>query len=725
MNKYFFVFLVLLAVFTLASKEIIEMPMISKVPVIDGIVTAGEWDKAVVWDEFYQTSPGENIKPSERTEVFLAYDKKNIYCMAKCYFDDMSRLRDNHCSRDQIFTTDRFYFFFDTFQSNDQAYYFGCNANGEQADGIMIDEIDPSIDIFFHSASGKNEEGYFLELALPLESIKYKSGKNVDWGVFFKRHIADGPEEVCGFPVPRGGGNFYDNYGILRFAELPSNLNLKLIPSITANHKQFNDRITDEKESDSDLQPELNIFFEPNSNLTFTATINPDFNIIEADGLEIDVNSRYPRYFQEKRPFFIEQSNPFNSDLIIFNTRNIVNPFWGGKLSGSVGGLSVYGLGANDEDVYGNRFGYADTLKSDAAFGFLSINKKLRNGNSFLRVAATMRRFDDFENYLISLDANNRFNDKIDADLQIVASSNEVLDENEEIETEFGYGYSLDMDYYDGTWFMNLETNGITEYYTADLGYIYDKNSVFTKTRFEYQIHGETDEDLLRYLEIASTQHIKTMFDFSDIRAYYWEVMCGTQFNNDFSIWSGLEMEMDNYLDKDFYMYYPWMSLTYEPIKQLKANVLIVDGEALYYGYPSGEIGDYYKYESTLNIRPVNFFDLEFKQKYKEIADKFIARSYEAIAKLQFHRNFWVRAIVHVTNLDIFASDEHDEGFNIYPLFTYKPSSNTSIYLGATDSSSYGNEQVWDDGSLSVNNNLYDSKDTTYFLKLSYTFDVM
>ena len=300
------IFLVLFAMFTLHSKEVIDIPLIHNPPVIDGVISVDEWSEAICWDEFYQTSPGDNTEPSERTEVYLAYDENNIYCMAKCYFEDMNRLRDFHCSRDQIHATDLVYFFFDTFHSNTQAYYFGCNANGEQADGIVIGDIDPSIDFFFYSAGGKTTEGYFIELALPLESIKYKSGKDVDWGVFFKRNITDGSEEVCGFRVPRGGGNFYDNYGILRFAELPTNMNLKLVPSLTANYNQFQDNLYNEEETDSELQPELNIFFEPNSNLTFTATVNPDFNIIEADGLEIEVNSRYPRYYQEKRPFFIE-----------------------------------------------------------------------------------------------------------------------------------------------------------------------------------------------------------------------------------------------------------------------------------------------------------------------------------------------------------------------------------------------------------------------------------
>jgi len=718
MKRIFILLIFILLICFLNAKVEINIPKLENPPVIDGKISADEWSEAVLWDEFFQTSPGDNTEPSEKTEIFLAYDENNIYCMAKCYFVDMIRLRDFHCSRDHIYTTDRVFFFFDTFHSNDQAYYIGCNANGEQADGIVIDDIDPSIDIFYLSAATKNDKGYFIEMALPLESIKYKSGKDVTWGVFFKRHITDGPEEVCGFRVPRGGGNFYDNYGILRFTELPTNMNLKLIPSFTGNYNQFQDNLYNEEETDSELQPELNIFFEPNSNLTFTATINPDFNIIEADGLEIDVNSRYPRYFQEKRPFFIEQSNPFSTDLIIFNTRNIVDPLWGTKLSGSVSDMSVYGLLADDQDVYGDRFGYADTLKSDATFGFLSFNKKLLNGNSFIRAAATMRRFEDYENFLLSLDANNWFNDEIDADFQLVASSNEVIDENDEIETKYGYGYSIDLDYYNGTWFLNFESNGITEDYTADLGYIYDKNSVFTNSRIEYQIHGNTDKDFLRYMEIASTQHIKTTYDLKDIRSHYWELMCGAMFNNNFDFWTGLEMTMENYLGKDYYMYYPWLSLNYEPFKQLKVSFLIVDGKNLFFGDTQGEIANYYKYETTLNVRPINFFDLEFKHKYHETAGKYIARTYEIKAKLQFHKNFWFRLIVQNINHDMIAWEENPKRISIFPLFTYKPSSKTAIYLGASGTEKQTKQ-------FSSGEYLEDFEDTTYFLKISYTFNLM
>lgn len=717
LKKSLILFLILYNYLLFAKTEIV-IPQIKVQPVIDGKIEDGEWDSAVKWDEFYQTSPGNNTEPSEITEVYMAYDENNIYCMAKCYFEDISRLRNFHCSRDQIFTTDRFYFFLDTFHSNSQAYYFGCNANGEQADGIVIDNIDPSIDLFYHSAGSKNSEGFVIELALPLESIKYKSGKNITWGVFFKRHIADGPEEVCGFKIPRGGGNFYDNYGILRFAELPNNINLKLIPSLIGNYNLFNNNLSTEEDIDSDLQPELNIFFEPNSNLTLKATINPDFNIIEADGLRVDVNTRYPRFYSEKRPFFIEQSNPFDTDLIIFNTRNIVDPIWGAKLSGSIGETNVYGLISEDENVYGDRFYFNDSLHSDATFAFLSLNKKLRNGKSFLRAAGTMREFEDYNNFLISLDANNRFNDELDADFQFVATSNDMLNDQNKIETKLGYGYSVDMDYYNGTWFINLESNGITEDYTADLGYIYDKNTIFVKNKIEYQIQGQTDQDLLRYLEIASSQNIKTNLDFSNINSHYWEVMGGAMFNCNFDFWTGLEMTMENYLGEDHYMHYPWLKMNYEPFKQLKLSFLVVDGENLFYGSESGEKADYYKYETTLNIRPANYFDLEFQQRYHETEGKYIARTYETKAKFQFHRNFWFRAILQISNHDMIADDENSKSIGLYPLFTYKPSSKTAIYMGAS-----GNEEKTE--RISSREYLQNYEDTTYFFKVSYTFDIL
>ncbi len=722
MKKHIIIFIFLLAVISLPAKDLFEIPFANVPPVIDGAISEGEWADAYWHDEFYQTSPGDNTEPSEKTEFGMFYDDENIYLMAKCYFNDLNRLRDNHCSRDAIFTTDRCYFYLDTFHSNERTYYLGCNANGEQADGIVLEEIDTTIDIYYVSKAQKTDYGFSLEIMLPLESIKYKSGRNVEWGFFFKRLIPEGSEEISSHKVLRGGGNFYDNYAVIRFAELPTNRNLKLIPAIVADYSRFEDNIADLEKSAGNLEPELNVFYEPNSSVMTRLTINPDFNIIEADGLEIDVNDRYPRYYQEKRPFFIEQTNPFRTDVNIFYTRQIVNPIAGAKLSGSFGSTSVFALAAVDEDVPGDRFFSGEEAASqtkNALFGFASVCRKY-GGNGFLRGAAALRRFDDLYNIVLSFDANKRFSRTFNADFQLAGSINDIRNSAGQTNLGRGIAAALDADFYNGTWFINNEFKAVSQDFRADLGFLDDVDFVKYNNRLEYQIHADTDEDLIRYMEFASSQNVKFTFDLQDVKSHYWEIKTGAIFQNSFEYWTGLEVIMDHFYGRDYYTHYPWLFFKYELSKHIKLETLLVDGVNVYYNFDTlkGEFGDFYKYENTVQLRPNNLLDLEFKQKYHETEDKYIARSYEVKAKFQFHRNFWVRLIAQAVNHDLIRAGANPKRISVYPLFTYKPSSQTAIYLGAT-----GTEEKI--SPIASRDYIENYRDLTYFLKISYTFEVM
>ena len=714
MNKVY-LFIIFLFIGILNAKVEINIPKLERPPLIDGKINEGEWKNAVIIDKFYQIAPGDNTEPSEKTEFFVGYDDKNLYFLAKCYTEDTGIIRDFHCSRDAIYTTDRIFIFLDTFYSNQQAYYMGANPNGEQADGIVINDIDPSIDLFYVSGGSRTDYGYLVEISLPLKSLKYKSGRNVSWGFFLKRQIPDKNEEITCFPVKRGGGNFYDNYGIIKFENIPAKMNLKLIPAVTGNYIENENKLLNETETETNFEPEMNIFFEPNSNITMTATINPDFNIIEADGLEIDVNDRYPRYYQEKRPFFIEHTNPFYTDIIIFYTRQIVAPEWGAKLSGTFGKYSVFGLAALDEKAPAERFFVEEDFEgrsADTPFVFTSIARKLDGGDSRIRLAGALRKFKEYENFVLNLDTNFRITNEINFEGQLAASSNEELSENTN-----GYSYATELNFYNGTWFIHNFAKGLTEDFTADLGFISETDINYFKNRIEYQLHAKTDEDRIRYMEIASTQAIKYDYDLSDVMETYWEVMLGGIFKSTFEFWAGLEMMTIDYAGKDNYVYYPWLCVEYYPIKALGGEILLVDGENLWYGNEA-EIDNYRKFETTLFVRPTNNLDIEFKQKYHETVSFYIARTYEAKVKFQFHKNFWVRAILQVTNNDICAWDEKNKRIDFYPLFTYKPSANTAVYLGAT-------RNEFKSKPLSQRELLEDTEDITYFLKISYTFDVI
>jgi hypothetical protein len=86
-------------------------------------------------------------------------------------------------------------------------------------------------------------------------------------------------------------------------------------------------------------------------------TVNPDFSQVESDAFQVEVNQRFPLFFSEKRPFFMEGLGTFElagvgGDGVMrtaVHTRRIVDPFWGGKTTGSAGRLSFAVLAAGDQ----------------------------------------------------------------------------------------------------------------------------------------------------------------------------------------------------------------------------------------------------------------------------------------------------------------------------------------------------------------------------------------
>ena len=97
-------------------------------------------------------------------------------------------------------------------------------------------------------------------------------------------------------------------------------------------------------------------------NLTADFTYNPDFSQIESDTPQIEVNQRFPLFFPELRPFFLEGQEVFTvpGQVNLLHTRTIIDPRYGGKLTGKVGNTTLGVLVANDEAA-GRRDGLPST----------------------------------------------------------------------------------------------------------------------------------------------------------------------------------------------------------------------------------------------------------------------------------------------------------------------------------------------------------------------------
>ena len=91
------------------------------------------------------------------------------------------------------------------------------------------------------------------------------------------------------------------------------------------------------------------------------ATVNPDFSDVESDQPQFTVNQRFPVYFPELRPFFLENANYFATPINLIYTRNIVHPEYGIRVTGKIDHTNL-GLFATDDRQPGQAVAPGDPL---------------------------------------------------------------------------------------------------------------------------------------------------------------------------------------------------------------------------------------------------------------------------------------------------------------------------------------------------------------------------
>jgi len=132
------------------------------------------------------------------------------------------------------------------------------------------------------------------------------------------------------------------------------------------------------------VSPGLTFRYDPSPVFATLGTINPDFSQVESDSSQIDINQRYALYLREKRPFFTEGNEWFDTEFEnLLYTRSMAQPRAGARVtvehnSWSTAGLSVLdsapgaslseGGGWSEEDLEG-KLALATMLRTRKAFG--------------------------------------------------------------------------------------------------------------------------------------------------------------------------------------------------------------------------------------------------------------------------------------------------------------------------------------------------------------------
>ncbi len=481
--------------------------------VIDGQLNEDVWKTAVVLKDFYQTSPGDNIAPSKPTEVLMGYDSKNLYIAFRA-FDDKDKIRATIAKRDEVFDDDNVHIFLDTFNDNRKAYILMFNPFGIQADGILTEGRgeDYSLDIVMESKGVITDEGYVVEVAVPFKSLRYEAGENKLWGIHVARRIKRFDNEKDSWmPVSRERSDFLSQGGRLTgLVGISTERTIEIIPTLTISEEgrripTFPVRVIDENPSLQDpgrfvnrparLDPGVTMKLGVTSNLTLDFAVNPDFAQVEADQPVVTANQRFPIFFAEKRPFFLEGKEIFETPIRAVHTRAIIDPDYAAKLTGKQGRYS-FGLLAASDNAPGD---FSDEEKSDpdifqdierfvdknAFVGILRVKRDIGKESS-IGFLGTSYNFIEQHNQLAGVDGRFRLDPKTVAAFQVLGTTsrrhfyNPEKDENE-YRTGNALAYYWEYDFTDRTFGYNLNGSGRSQDYRSDVGFNQrtDTNNVF------------------------------------------------------------------------------------------------------------------------------------------------------------------------------------------------------------------------------------------------------
>ena len=693
------------------AAEIISAPITDTEPVCDGSISEGEWRKAFVFTKFYQIAPGYNAEPSEKTVIYMMHDEKAIYVAAQCYVENKSTIQDFRCQRDNISGTDRVYLYFDTFNQMDNGYYFGTNINGEQADGIVNGNgSDASVNMPFKSAAVKTDYGYSVEFTIPLKSLAYKAGEKAQWGVFMKRIIAGKDEESAIAPINRAALNYFENYVTTEFEKLPFSQNLTVLTSVISNSSITEDRLSEISEHETTVSPELTVTYEPFSGATFTTTINPDFSTVEADSVTVTANARYPVFYSERRPFFIEKLNPFNSQFTLFHTRQIVNPVWGSKVSLRSGNVSFFALAAQDQDTPADRFSVSGE-DGDAYFAFSHVGYQIGTNGSLVRAAFAGRSFNGYDNLLGSIDTTLTLNESFKFLGQFVKSSVELDDTT----TRYGEGYYFNTSYDNINWHVEIATRGISKYLRDDLGYITDTDFQKYAIYAKYETRAQTDKETVRFWQ--TDINVQAKYNYGSDRLIGWHInpSGGINFSNDISIWAGHEEYMENYGGRDNMTQFWWANVNIWTSDLIGGELTCVTGTGLWYDEATPFTADYWRNNVYVDAKVFRWMQMSVSGSYEKLDGAYHATTYEVRTKLQFHKNFIFRTIAQYCDTTIDLYDLREKTLNLYPLFIYQPNVHFSVYAGMT--------YTGDD--LRIGTPLADDRSQVWFVKISASTDIL
>ena len=482
---------------------------------IDGLLDDTAWQTANFQGNFLQREPNEGEPATEKTEIGILYDDKNIYFAIKCFDSEPDKIIAREMRRDErVDDDDNFELVLDTYHDKRSAYYFITNPYGSKREAVFANEgrdYNPNWDGVWWCKSNINSEGWFLEIAIPWKTLRFSEQDSSVWGINCARKIRRKNEHVYWELISRDVGRS----GVFRVSEagtlqgltnLKMGGNFELKPYFLGGLE--NDIVTDfatDRLGDIGLDSKIAV----TANLALDLTLNTDFAQVESDQEQVNL-TRFSLYYPEKREFFLEGAETFTfgsskrqhwsrgtTDMNLFHSRQIglvdgheARILGGAKMVGKIG---QYRLGVMN--IFTDEVTYTDdednTVRVNPTnFSVFRLNRDILERGS-LGLVFLNKEESNSENYNRSLgiDGNFPLNDNFSISGYFSGTAGtDQIDKNQTLDMNTkNIAAKLSLDYQSDLWQFSTSYQDIGANFNPEMGFNRRTDYRLNKASAEYK----------------------------------------------------------------------------------------------------------------------------------------------------------------------------------------------------------------------------------------------
>src|SRR6185503_10259348 len=363
-----------------------------------------------------------------------------------------------------------------------------------------------------------SSKGRTLEVAIPFKSLRYVAGKDKLWGFHLWRNIDRLNDELDSWvPISRDiNGTLIQAAHLTGLDGISTERTLEIIPSVTLSEtgRRVNalspvqlaatpfaldpGRILNEP-IDGDVGVTVKYGLTPTT--TLDLAVNPDFAQVEADQTVVTANQRFPIFFEEKRPFFLEGIDIFRTPMTAVHTRAIVDPDVAMKITGKRN-RTTFGLLVASDNAPGNfseeeindpfNFRVIERfINKNAYVGVLRLKRDVGK-ESTIGFIGTSYNFIEKHNQLGGIDGRFKLDKQTTLGFQVIGTtsrrcfSDPFADLYTPASTDpcytggqtrssyrTGNGFAYTANYNKSTrhWYFGINASGTTRDYRADVGF--------------------------------------------------------------------------------------------------------------------------------------------------------------------------------------------------------------------------------------------------------------